>query len=202
MWSSSKPARRPKADAGEGTAWCDVMNNFDDTAEDDSYWRDVIHGSKRKLIEWISEEPSDLLDELDCKELIHRDVYKQVKEISDFKKQSRFLLDHFIDSQEENCKNFLQSLRDVKNNYHPELQDWIENLGKMAAGGRVASLPESSTLVHQARVPQVPWRIQERPEDDPKPLASPEAGTCQAAGQVMVSSDFSVDQNPLRRRGH
>ncbi|XP_061435514.1 interferon-induced very large GTPase 1-like isoform X3 [Lethenteron reissneri] len=99
-----------------------------DTAEDDSYWRDVIRGSKRKLIEWISEEPSDLLDELDSKELIHRDVYKQVKEISDSKKQSRFLLDHFIDSQEENCKNFLQSLRDVKNNYHPELQDWIENL--------------------------------------------------------------------------
>ncbi|XP_075910493.1 interferon-induced very large GTPase 1-like isoform X2 [Petromyzon marinus] len=99
-----------------------------DTAEDDSYWRGVIRASKRKLIEWISEDPSELLDELDSKELINRDVYKQVKEISDSKKQSRFLLDHFIDSQEENCKNFLQSLRDVKNNYHPELQDWIENL--------------------------------------------------------------------------
>nr|XP_032834144.1 uncharacterized protein LOC116956556 isoform X2 [Petromyzon marinus] len=100
-----------------------------DTAEDDSYWREVIRASKKKLIEWISDVPSDLLDELNSKELINRDVYKQVKEISYSKKQSRILLDHFIDSQEDNCKNFLQSLRDVKNNYHPELQDWIENLG-------------------------------------------------------------------------
>ncbi|XP_061435497.1 interferon-induced very large GTPase 1-like [Lethenteron reissneri] len=101
----------------------------EDTAEYDTSWRDMIRTNKRKLIDWISEEPSDFLDELESKDLITRNVYKQVKEISDSKKQSRFLIDHFLDSEENDCNNFLQSLRDVKNNYHPELQKWIENLG-------------------------------------------------------------------------
>ncbi|XP_078473967.1 interferon-induced very large GTPase 1-like [Lampetra planeri] len=101
----------------------------EDTAEYDTSWRDMIRTNKRKLIDWISEEPSDFLDELESKDLINRNVYKQVKEISDSKKQSRFLIDHFLDSEENDCNNFLQSLRDVKNNYHPELQKWTENLG-------------------------------------------------------------------------
>ncbi|XP_078736050.1 interferon-induced very large GTPase 1-like [Lampetra fluviatilis] len=99
------------------------------TAENDTSWRDIIRTNKRKLIDWISEEPSDLLDELESKDLINRNVYKQIKEISDSKKQSRFLIDHFLDSEENDCNHFLQSLRDVKNNYHAELQKWIENLG-------------------------------------------------------------------------
>ncbi|XP_032834302.1 interferon-induced very large GTPase 1-like isoform X2 [Petromyzon marinus] len=99
-----------------------------DTAEDYTSWRDMIRTNKRKLIAWISEEPSDFLDELESKDLINRSIYKQVKEISDSKKQSRFLIDHFLDSEENDCNHFLQSLRDVKNNYHPELQKWIENL--------------------------------------------------------------------------
>ncbi|XP_078473928.1 uncharacterized protein LOC144735410 isoform X2 [Lampetra planeri] len=101
----------------------------EDTTENDISWHDVIWENKIKLIAWIREDPSDLLDELDCKHIINREVYKQAKEINDSKKQSRFLVDHFIDSQKEDCKKFLQSLRDVKNSYHLELQDWIENIG-------------------------------------------------------------------------
>ncbi|CAN0283763.1 unnamed protein product [Lampetra fluviatilis] len=105
----------------------DVISSY--TTENDISWHDVIWENKIKLIAWIREDPSDLLDELDCKHIINREVYKQAKEINDSKKQSRFLVDHFIDSQKEDCKKFLQSLRDVKNSYHLELQDWIENIG-------------------------------------------------------------------------
>ncbi|XP_078736112.1 interferon-induced very large GTPase 1-like [Lampetra fluviatilis] len=91
-------------------------------------WQEVIRANKVKLIAWISQDPSYLLDDLDSNAFIERSVYKLAAEITDSRRQSRFLVDHFIDN-EEDCKNLLQSLKNVESSYPRELREWIDRLG-------------------------------------------------------------------------
>nr|XP_032832234.1 uncharacterized protein LOC116955323 [Petromyzon marinus] len=93
----------------------------------------LIRRHKTTLMRWISRDPTHLLDELDGRGHIQRELYKTANDIADRMKQARSLLDHFIDCSEEGCEKLLRTLRVVCHQYPSELRTWLdENANSMA----------------------------------------------------------------------
>ncbi|XP_061434797.1 uncharacterized protein LOC133360194 isoform X4 [Lethenteron reissneri] len=86
----------------------------------------LIRRHKTTLMRWISRDPTHLLDELDSRGHIQRELYKAANDIADRMKQARSLLDHFIDCSEEGCEKLLRTLRVVCDHYPSELRTWLD----------------------------------------------------------------------------
>ncbi|XP_078740601.1 uncharacterized protein LOC144953826 [Lampetra fluviatilis] len=82
----------------------------------------LIRGKRPELKQWIGRDPTYLLDYLDRKELISRDIYKRVRDMTVKVERANFLIDEFIDRDE--CLKLWRALESLQNKY-PQLKEWI-----------------------------------------------------------------------------
>lgn len=86
-----------------------------------------ISRNRDNLIQWISKDPTFLLDEMDSKWYIERRVYTQVRDKRDGVEGASFLLDHFV-SGGQGYQKLLVALRAVQRHYDPKLRTWLDKL--------------------------------------------------------------------------
>nr|XP_032834802.1 uncharacterized protein LOC116957004 [Petromyzon marinus] len=82
----------------------------------------LIKGKRLKLKEWIGRDPTYLLDYLDCKELISRNIYKRACDMTVRVDCANFLINEFIDRDE--CLKLWRALENLQDAY-PQLTEWI-----------------------------------------------------------------------------
>ncbi|CAM9252959.1 unnamed protein product, partial [Lampetra planeri] len=86
-----------------------------------------ISRNRDNLIQWISKDPTFLLDEMDSKWYIERRVYTQVRDKKEGFECASFLLDHFV-SGGQDYQKLLVALRAVQRHYDPKLRTWLDKL--------------------------------------------------------------------------
>ncbi|XP_061433944.1 uncharacterized protein LOC133359534 isoform X1 [Lethenteron reissneri] len=89
---------------------------------DESKAAKLIKGKRPELKTWIGRDPTYLLDYLDSRDLISRDIYKRARDITVKEERANFLIDEFIDRDEFlKLWRALESLQD----HYPQLKEWI-----------------------------------------------------------------------------
>ncbi|XP_078470959.1 uncharacterized protein LOC144733093 isoform X2 [Lampetra planeri] len=89
---------------------------------DESNAAKLIKGKMPELKKWIGRDPTYLLDYLDSRDLISRDIYKRARDITVKEERANFLIDEFIDRDEFlKLWRALESLQD----HYPQLKEWI-----------------------------------------------------------------------------
>ncbi|XP_061433951.1 uncharacterized protein LOC133359535 isoform X3 [Lethenteron reissneri] len=82
----------------------------------------LIKGKRPELKQWIGRDPTYLLDYLDSRDLISRDIYRGARDITMKVERANFLIDEFIDRNE--CLKLWRALESLQDHY-PQLEEWI-----------------------------------------------------------------------------
>nr|XP_032834760.1 uncharacterized protein LOC116956968 [Petromyzon marinus] len=82
----------------------------------------LIKGKRPELKKWIGRNPTYLLDYLESKELISRDIYNKACDITVKEERANFLINEFIDRDE--CLKLWRALESLQDKY-PQLKKWI-----------------------------------------------------------------------------
>ncbi|CAN0124400.1 unnamed protein product, partial [Lampetra fluviatilis] len=94
----------------------------EEEAMDEARAFELIRGKRPLLKQWISRDPTYLLDHLDSNDLIPRDKYLEARDISVKAQRANFLIDDFIDRGE--CLVLINALDALKEKY-PQLKGWF-----------------------------------------------------------------------------
>ncbi|XP_078740600.1 uncharacterized protein LOC144953825 [Lampetra fluviatilis] len=89
---------------------------------DESMAAKLIKEKMPELKKWIGRDPTYLLDYLDSRDLISRDIYKRARDITVKEERANFLIDEFIDREE--CLTLWRALESLQDHY-PQLTEWI-----------------------------------------------------------------------------
>ncbi|CAM9222395.1 unnamed protein product, partial [Lampetra fluviatilis] len=108
-----------------------------------------ISRNRDNLIQWISKDPTFLLDEMDSKWYIERRVYTQVRDKKEGLECASFLLDHFV-SGGQGYQKLLVALRAVQRHYDPKLRTWLDKLNN-----RIVVVPGNALHVIRGKKPEL-----------------------------------------------
>ncbi|XP_078451858.1 uncharacterized protein LOC144719627 isoform X2 [Lampetra planeri] len=86
----------------------------------------LVRRNKLHLKRWISDDSDYLLEELERKLIIRKDVSDEAKNQRNSLEVTRFLLDHIIRCGEERCREFLDLLKSIHK--YPKVNKWLSIL--------------------------------------------------------------------------
>ncbi|XP_061417609.1 uncharacterized protein LOC133348681 isoform X1 [Lethenteron reissneri] len=86
----------------------------------------LVRRNKLNLKLWISDDPDSLLEELERKLIIRKEVSDEAKNQRNSLEATGFLLDHIVSCGEERCREFLDVLKTILR--YPKVNKWMSIL--------------------------------------------------------------------------